>query len=113
MLRRAGLSRAIANVAAGSEERDNIAVAISAIAEAPGVPVVLRAGADDAIDETRSLFHIGAVVDVNGLTAAFVVQAMLGEIPYAVILEKDSLLVLDDTGTILSSSPTAPIRCTC
>jgi hypothetical protein len=37
----------------------------------------------------------------------------LGEIPYAVILEKDSLLVLDDTGTILSSSPAVPIRCTC
>jgi voltage-gated potassium channel Kch len=113
MLRRAGLSRAIAIVAAGSEERDNIAVAISAIAEAPNVPVVLRAGADDAIDETRSLFHIGAVVDVNGLTAAFVVQAMLGEIPYAVILEQESLLTLDDAGTILSSSPGTPMRCTC
>jgi voltage-gated potassium channel Kch len=113
MLRRAGLSRAIAVVAAGSEERDNIAVAISAIAVAPSVPVVLRAGADDAIDETRSLFHIGAVVDVNGLTAAFVVQAMLGEIPYAVILEEESLLTLDDAGMTLSSSPGSPMRCTC
>ena len=113
MLRRAGLSRAIAVVAAGSEERDNIAVAISAIAVAPNVPVVLRAGADDAIDETRSLFHIGAVVDVNGLTAAFVVQAMLGEIPYAVILEGESLLNLDDAGMTMSSSPGSPMRCTC
>ena len=77
------------------------------------MPVVIRAGADDAIDETRSLFHIGAVVDVNGLTAAFVVQAMLGDIPYAVILEGESLLTLDDTGMTLSSSPGSPMRCTC
>jgi voltage-gated potassium channel Kch len=113
MLRRAGLSRAIAIVAAGSEERDNIAVAISASAEAPHVPVVLRAGADDAIDETRSLFHIGAVVDVNGLTAAFVVQAMLETAPFALLTCGEELVALDEAGSVTATFPAVAIRCDC
>jgi Trk K+ transport system NAD-binding subunit len=68
----------IALVAAGSLDRDNIAVAVSALALNPQARVILRAGTDDAIEETRSLFHIGSVVDVNGLTAAFVAQALIG-----------------------------------
>ncbi len=95
VLARAGLSRAAALVAAGSEERDNIAVAISAAAGAPTLPVVIRAGADDAIDETRSLFHIGPVADVNGLTAAFVTRSMIGDEPYAVIPDGDRLVCVD------------------
>ncbi|MBI1350111.1 MAG: portal protein [Actinomycetales bacterium] len=103
VLRRAGLSRAAALVAAGSEERDSIAVALAATAVAPGLQVVLRAGADDAIDETRSLFPIGPVIDVNGLTAAFVSRALLGEQPYAVIPDADQVICL-------SSRESAPTR---
>jgi len=112
-LARAGLSRAAALVAAGSEERDNIAIAISAAAGAPTLPVVIRAGADDAIDETRSLFHIGPVADVNGLTAAFVTRSMLGDAPYAVIPDGDRLVCVDAAGTIGAIMPATPARCAC
>lgn len=78
LLRRARVQHCIAMVAAGSLDRDNIAVAVSALALNPKVRVILRAGTDDAIEETRSLFHIGSVVDVNGLTAAYVTQALTG-----------------------------------
>ena len=79
LLTRARVTHCIALVAAGSLERDNIAVAVSALALKPTARVVLRAGTDDAIEETRSLFHIGSVVDVNGLTAAFVTQSLTGQ----------------------------------
>ena len=78
LLTRARVGHCIALVAAGSLDRDNIAIAVSALALHPRARVILRAGTDDAIEETRSLFHIGSVVDVNGLTAAFVTEALIG-----------------------------------
>ncbi|CAB4947716.1 MAG: portal protein [Actinobacteria bacterium] len=113
VLRRAGLGHAAAVVAAGSDERDNIAVAVSARALREDIPVVLRAGADDAIDETRSLFHIGSVVDVNGLTAAFVVQSMTSEAPYAVFSREGEVVAVDAKGVALSVWPAAAARCAC
>lgn len=113
VLRRAGLPEAIAIVAAGSEERDNIAVAISALGTSPDTRVVLRAGADDAIDETRSLFHIGSAIDVNGLTSAFVAEAMTDEAPYAMISVDADLLALDRDGAITSVTTGTTTRCSC
>ena len=72
-------SLAIAAVA--SSELDNIAVSITARALAPGVPVVMRAGDHDAIAETASLFRIGSVVDVNGLTVSAVADWADGDDP--------------------------------
>lgn len=74
-----GSSLAIAAVA--SSELDNIAVSITARALAPGVPVVMRAGDHDAIAETTSLFRIGSVVDVNGLTVSAVADWADGDDP--------------------------------
>jgi Trk K+ transport system NAD-binding subunit len=113
VLRRAGLRRALAIVGAGSEERDNIAVAVSALGTSPDTRVVLRAGADDAIDETRSLFHIGSVVDVNGLTSAFVAQAMTTAAPYSVIEVDAVTLALDVDGTVTSMVRGTAARCGC
>jgi voltage-gated potassium channel Kch len=113
VLRRAGLSGAVALVAAGSDERDNIAVAISARAVADELRVVIRAGADDAIDETTSLFHIGSVVDVNGLTAAFVVESMLRAAPYAVVGEHDRVFTIDSAGSVIAVLTESGARCVC
>jgi Trk K+ transport system NAD-binding subunit len=77
ILTRARVQHCVALVAASSLTRDNIAVAVSALALSPSARVILRAGTDDAVEETRSLFHIGSVVDVNGLTAEFVTGALL------------------------------------
>ncbi|MGI9197564.1 MAG: NAD-binding protein [Candidatus Nanopelagicales bacterium] len=76
VLTRARVGHCVALVAAGSLTRDNIAIAVSALAVNPGSKIILRAGVDDAIEETRSLFHIGSIVDVNGLTARFVTDAL-------------------------------------
>ncbi|MBU6246087.1 MAG: NAD-binding protein [Actinomycetales bacterium] len=84
LLTRVRVRQCHALVAAGSLERDNIAVAVSALALHPAVNVILRAGSDDAIEETRSLFHIGSVIDVNGLTAAFVTEVLSGRSPHPI-----------------------------
>ena len=75
---RANLARARALAAMGSRDLDNVEVAITARAVAPATPVVVRAGEDDVIAETRSLFAIGEVRDVPSLTAAAVTLALLG-----------------------------------
>jgi voltage-gated potassium channel Kch len=113
VLKRAGAARAIAIVAAGSDERGNIAVSVTAMAGRPGARVVLRAGSDDAIAETTSLFRIGSVIDVNGLTAAFVAESMIGSSPYAVVSTAEGVAsVGEGTGSRTALGP-APSRCTC
>jgi len=107
------ISGAVALVAASSEERDNIAVAVGALAVNQQLRVVLRAGSDDAIDETRSLFRIGAVVDVNGLTASFVAASLRVDAPYAVLATPEGNMAIDDSGTVLRSYPPHSQRCTC
>ena len=112
-LKRAGASRAIAIVAAGSEERENIAVAVTALAGRSGARVVLRAGSDDAITETTSLFQIGSVIDVNGLTAVFVAESMIGSKPYVVFPTATSFESIDTQTGEVSDLGSAPARCDC
>jgi voltage-gated potassium channel Kch len=69
VLERLGLWRARALAAVGSDEYDNIAVAIAADAVAPGGRVVLRAGEQEAIAETRSLLPLGVTTDVVSMAA--------------------------------------------
>ena len=76
VLERVGLHRALALAAVGSDENDNIAVAIAANAVAPGTRVVLRAGEQEAIAETRSLLPLGATRDVWSIAAARIVDVL-------------------------------------
>ncbi len=112
-LRTAGVEKAIALVAAGSEERDNIAVAVSALAANPELRIVLRAGSDEAIDETRSLFQIGAVVDVNGLTASFVAASLRDKPPYVVVATRAGDTAIDESGRAVETWPPHHQRCAC
>ena len=112
-LKAARADHAKALVAAGSADWDNIAVAVSSLAIAPHTRLVIRAGTGDAIDETRSLFHIGAVVDVNGLTASFVTTAMTGTAPYAVINDADTDLAVDPSGGVVRRIAHSAGRCEC
>jgi Trk K+ transport system NAD-binding subunit len=109
----AGIKRALALVTAGSDERDNIAIAISARAIAPNLNVVLRAGSDDAIDETRSLFRIGSAVDVNALTAAYVVQAVATQRPYLTLHDQQRIVAIDDHGDVLGQFADVTHWCEC
>ena len=112
-LKAARVERAQALIAAGSAEWDNIAVAVASLAVAPDTRLVIRAGTGDAMEETRSLFHIGAVVDVNGLTASFVTSAMTGSTPYAVLSADEADLAIDPSGDVLNRLTSTTTRCDC
>ncbi len=99
-LKAARVEEAEALIAAGSAEWDNIAVAVSSLAIAPNTRLVIRAGTGDAIAETQSLFAIGAVVDVNGLTASFVTSAMTGLEPYLIVSSGEVDLAVDRSGRV-------------
>ena len=86
VLSRLSLGRARGLAAMGSQDQDNVEAAIIARALAPHLPIVLRAGEDEAIAETRSLFAVGEVRDVSALTAAAVtlgLTACTPEVVYA------------------------------
>lgn len=76
VLERIGLRRAMALAAVGSDEYDNIAVAIAANAIAPRTRVVLRAGEQEAIAETRSLLPLGVTRDVLSIAAGSIGEAL-------------------------------------
>jgi voltage-gated potassium channel Kch len=78
LLERLRLGRAMALAAVGSDDLDNIAVAVAAHGVAAGTHVVLRAGEHEAIAETRSLLPLGVTRDVTSISAAYVVARLLG-----------------------------------
>jgi voltage-gated potassium channel Kch len=93
VLERLRLPQARALAAVGSDDLDNIAVAVTAHGVAPGCRVVLRAGEHEAIAETRSLLQLGVTRDVTRLSAAFVLARLLGTEVTAVVPGDDTLYV--------------------
>lgn len=110
VLHRVGVTRARALAALGSDDLDNVAVVISALALAPGVQTVLRAGEDPAVEETTSLFRIGRVVDVSAMTAAWVCASVRGEHPVVAYAHAGMVGVLTSAGDRRRPAPT---RCRC
>lgn len=78
------LSRARAIAAVTSDDLVNIAVSVASLAVDPAARVVLRAGDDDAVTETRALFPIGEVRDVNRIGAETFAAIALGS-PRAIV----------------------------
>jgi voltage-gated potassium channel Kch len=78
VLNQLSLHRAQALAAMGSEDLDNVEVAIAALAVEPSVRIVLRAGDSGVIAETRSLFSVGEVRDVSAYTALAISRNLLG-----------------------------------
>jgi Trk K+ transport system NAD-binding subunit len=113
LLKQVGIKKSIAVVAAGSDERDNIAIALNALAANPNVNVVMRSGSDDVIDETRSLFRIGATIDVNALTAAYVAHAVKDDRPYLTLHAKDSIVAIDEEGKVTEKFTSVTTWCNC
>jgi hypothetical protein len=64
------VDHALALASVTSDDHVNVAVCVSALALHHDLRVILRAGDDDAVTETRALFPIGVVRDVNRLAAA-------------------------------------------
>jgi len=110
-LRRAQTESARAILAMGSDEQENIAVSVAARAISLDTPIILRAGNNDAIEETRSLFAIGVVTDVNGLTAAFVTESLLDKPPLLVVPQAEEIATIS-SDFVVSRQP-VPGRCVC
>lgn len=100
ILARVRVDRALALCAVGSDELDNVAVAVTARAVAPELRVVLRAGNHDVIAETTSLFRIGTVCDVTELTSAYVVSCVAGDRPVVVVPDGERILVRSQGSTM-------------
>jgi len=118
VLSRLSLRRARALAAMGAEDLDNIEVAIAALAVAPDLRVVLRAGDDDVVTETRSLFRIGEVCNVSALTALAVTLGLVGQSPRVVYARGDHLGVVPDANPGGGTAPDAELhasrpRCGC
>ncbi|GAB2977557.1 hypothetical protein GCM10023080_048080 [Streptomyces pseudoechinosporeus] len=99
MLRRLGFDAAQAMAAVVSDDLDNIAVAVAARAVAPDLRVVVRAGDHEAIAETRSLFGIGIVHGLAGLSAACTTASLTWLRPRGVLAQGRRLLVERANGT--------------
>ena len=53
------------------------------------------------------------MVDVNGLTATFVVESMLDSAPYAVIAVHDWVHAVREDGVVAAIMPVGTTRCGC
>ncbi len=80
------IDRALAVAGVGADDLDNVAVAVAAHAVAPDVHVVLRAGEQEAVAETRSLLPLGETHDVHALTTSYVCATLLGSAPVRLVV---------------------------
>ncbi len=110
-LKKLNVDKSLAVVAVGSKELDNVAVSITARALAAGVPVVIRAGGHDVIAETASLFSIGSVVDVDGLTVSAVSDWYSGDQPAYLADAGADIAVISWTGAVQTRPKTIESQC--
>ena len=110
-MQKLNVDRSLAVVAVASNELDNVAVSITARALASGVPVVIRAGGHDAIAETASLFSIGSVVDVDGLTVSAVSDWYAGDHPAYLADAGSDIAVVSWDGKLHTRPKTVDSEC--
>jgi hypothetical protein len=107
VLERLRLQHALALAAVGSDDLDNIAIAVAAHGVAPGTRVVLRAGEQEAIAETRSLLPLGTTRDVTRLGTTYVLARLLGTPATAVVgYDDEAYLAVPEEGFV--RWPTSP-----
>jgi Trk K+ transport system NAD-binding subunit len=99
VLEKLKLQRCRALAAVGSDDLDNISVAVAAAAVSRSTRVVLRAGEQEAIAETRSLLPLGAIRDTTELAATFVVASLLGHDVHGVAAGVDAVYLRTVRGT--------------
>ncbi|GAA2828501.1 NAD-binding protein [Kribbella solani] len=111
VLKRLRLDRCRSLAAVGSDDLDNLAVAVAATAVAPGTRVVLRAGEQEAIAETRSLLPLGVIRDVTELAAAFVITEFGGEAAAGVLTAADGTYARLRSGAVQRVTVAARDEC--
>lgn len=78
LLSRLALTRSGVVAAVGSDDLDNVAVAVTVSAISPSTRVVLRAGEQEAVSETRSLLPLGVTRDVTAIGTAYLLARLRG-----------------------------------
>jgi Trk K+ transport system NAD-binding subunit len=94
------ISRARALAAVTSDEIENIAAAVAALAIRENMRTVLRAGSGDVLDETRALFRIGAVRDVYRIGGTLLAAAALGSPANEAFTVEETVWVIARDGTL-------------
>jgi voltage-gated potassium channel Kch len=107
LLARLELHRAHSLAAVTSDDLTNVAICMAALAVAPSLRVVLRAGDGDIAAETRSLFRIGVVRDAHRIAGAGIAAAALGWTP-GEVLAKDGQTYLWDAADGMRAFPAPP-----
>ena len=98
VLQRLSLGRARALAAVTSDEIENIAAAVAALAIRENMRTVLRAGSGDVLDETRALFRIGAVRDVYRIGGTLLAAAALGSPAEEAFIAEETVWVIAADG---------------
>ncbi|MDQ6607836.1 MAG: NAD-binding protein [Actinomycetota bacterium] len=100
LLAKLSLGRARALAAITSDDGENIAITVAALAVREDLRVVLRAGDGDVTTEIRSLFNIGVVRDVHRIAGDLLAAAALGiETAGAAARDGETWLVMSDGST--------------
>jgi Trk K+ transport system NAD-binding subunit len=100
LLRRLSIDRARAVAAVTSEDLENIRIALTAGAGAPGVRIVLRAGSHAIGGEIRSLERLGHVRDVHRIAAVYLAGIALGSTAEHVVVDGDTARLRDADGAL-------------
>ncbi|HEU0318262.1 MAG TPA: NAD-binding protein, partial [Solirubrobacteraceae bacterium] len=115
LLAKLSLDRARALAAITSDDGENLAITVAALAVRDDLRVVLRAGDGDVTTEIRSLFHIGVVRDVHRIAGDLLAAAALGlETAGAATRDGETWLVMTDgtvrpfNGVRATAAPPAP-----
>jgi Trk K+ transport system NAD-binding subunit len=97
LLAKLSLDRSRALAAITSDDGENIAITVAALAVRDNLRVVLRAGDGDVTTEIRSLFNIGVVRDVHRVAGDLLAAAALGiETAGAAARDGETWLVMPD-----------------
>ena len=100
VLRRLSLARARALAAVTSDEVENIAIAGAGLGIREDLRTLLRAGRGEVENETRSLFKIGIVRDVNRIGGTFLAAAALGSDATGAFLHEQIVCLVTPDGEI-------------
>ena len=100
VLRRLSLGRARALAAVTSDEVENIAIVGAALGIREDLRTLLRAGRGEVTNETRSLFKIGTVRDVNRIGGTYLAAAALGSDATGAFLHDHMVCLVTPDGEI-------------
>ena len=99
LLEKLRVHRARALAAVGSDDLDNIAVALAVAGTAPSCRLIIRAGEHEAIAKTRSLLPLNIIRDVTSIRPPTWSLSRSVSIPSGVVSERSDLFLEYTRGT--------------